>query len=154
MLIPHNPERLLELARDSTIIVEGKRDKKALNALGLSDVLDISGKPIDALIKRLDKDKRHIVLTDYDKEGERKNKEICKLLQKLKFKINLRFRRLIKSCFGITKIEELIKFSRIKEDDYHGEISTINYKIFNRSRFHRKWCSRETRRDWSNIWSD
>jgi len=154
MFIPHNPERLLELARDSVIIVEGKRDKKALNTLGVSNVLDISGNSIDALIEKLDRNKRHIVLTDYDKEGERKNKEICKLLQKLKFKINLRFRRLVKSYFGITKIEELIKFSRIKEDDYHGKISTINYKIFNRSRFYRKWCSRETRRDWGNIWSD
>ena len=154
MLIPHNPERLLELARGSTFIVEGKRDKKALNALGFSDVLEISGNSIDVFIKKLSENKKYIILTDYDSEGRKKNKEICKLLQKLKFKIDLRFRGLVKHYFGITKIEELIKFSKIKEDDYHGKVSTINYKIFNRSRFYRKWCSRKIRRDWSNFWSN
>jgi len=154
MLIPHNLERLLELVRGSTIVVEGKRDKEALNGIGILDVIEIAGTPLESFIEKLDKNKEYTILTDYDSEGERKNKEICKLLQKFKFKLNLRLRRLFKSSFGITKIEELIKISKIKEDGYNGKISTIDNKIFNRSRFYRKWCSRKTRCDWSNIWSD
>jgi 5S rRNA maturation endonuclease (ribonuclease M5) len=154
MLIPHNPERLLELIRGLTIVVEGKRDKEALNKIGISDVIDISGAPLESFVEKLDKNKEYVILTDYDSEGERKYKEICKLLQKLKFRLNLRFRRLFKSSFGVTKIEELIKISKIKEDGYNGKISTINYKIFNRSRFYRRWCSRKTRCDWGNFWSN
>jgi len=154
MLTPHNTEKLLELIRDFTIIVEGKKDKKALNALGIENVLEISGASVTTFVRKLDKNEKYIILTDYDSEGRKKYKEFCTVLQKLKFKLNLRFRRLIRSSFGVTKIEELIKFSKIKEDDYHGEISTINNKILNRSRFHRKWCSRETRRNRGDIWPD
>jgi len=154
MFIPHNPEKLLDVLRGSSIIVEGKRDKIALRALGVINVFDISGRSLDDFIKTLKKDKKHIVLTDFDKEGEKKNKKICKILEKNKFKLDLRLRQRIKNSFGITKIEELIRFSKLKEDDYHGKISTVNDKIPNRSRFYRKWCSRETRRNWSNIWSD
>jgi 5S rRNA maturation endonuclease (ribonuclease M5) len=154
MLIPHNPERLLGLIRDSTIVVEGKRDKEALNGIGITNVIEMSSISIESFIEKLDKNKEYIILTDYDKEGEKKNKEICKFLQKFKIKLNLSFRRLFKSSFGITKIEELIKFSKIKEDDYNGKVSTIDNKILSRSRFYRKWCSRKTRCDWSNFWSN
>jgi len=154
MFIPHNPEKLLDLLREPSIIVEGKRDKIALRELEVTNVFDISSRSLDNFIKILEKDKKYTVLTDFDKEGEKKNKKICKILEKNKFKLNLRLRKRIKSSFGITKIEELIRFSKLKEDDYHGKISTINNKIPNRSRFYRKWCSRETRCNWSNIWSD
>ena len=154
MFIPHNPEKLLDSLRKVTIIVEGKRDKQALEKLGVTDVLDISGKPIEKLVKELDKNKKYVILTDFDEEGELKNKELCGYLERHKFRLNLRLRRTIKNSFGITEIEELIKFSKLKEDVYYGKVSTINNKIFNRSRFYRKWCSRETRRNWSNIWSN
>jgi 5S rRNA maturation endonuclease (ribonuclease M5) len=154
MFIPHNPEELLDSLRDVYIIVEGKRDKEALKTLGVAHVFDISGKSLENFVKSLKKDKKYVILTDFDKEGKEKNKDICKILEKNKFKLNLRLRYVVKRSFGVQKIEELIKFSKSKEDIYHGKISAINNKIFNRSRFYRKWCSRKTRRDWSNIWSD
>jgi 5S rRNA maturation endonuclease (ribonuclease M5) len=136
------------------LVRQRQRDKEALKKLGILNVTDISGSSMDMLVKRLDKSKKHIILTDYDLEGERKNKEICNFLQKLKFKVDLRFRGLLKSCFGITKVEELIKFSKNKEDDYNGEISAINDKIFNRSRFHRKRLGGETGCNRCYIWSN
>jgi len=154
MFIPHNPEKLLDVLRESTIIVEGKKDREALMGLEITNIFDISGKSFDVFIETLKKEKKYVVLTDFDEEGERMNKKICKFLEKNKFKFDLRLRQHVKNSFGITKIEELIKFSKVKEDDYHGKISTIDYKIFNRSRFYRKWYSRKTRCDWSNIWSD
>jgi 5S rRNA maturation endonuclease (ribonuclease M5) len=154
MFIPHNPEKLIDILRDSTVIVEGKRDKQALLGLGVSDVLDISGQALESFVENLEKDKKYIVLTDFDREGEKKRKSIFNFLEKNKFKFDKKKGLLIKNSFGFTKVEELIKFSKLEEDVYHGKISTINYKIFNRSRFYRKWCSRKTRCDWSNIWSD
>jgi len=154
MFIPHNPEKLLDSLREATVIVEGKRDKEALKSLGLGNIFDISSRPLDVFIRLLDRKKKCVVLTDFDREGNKKNRIICNFLEKNGLTPNSRLRKLIKNSFGVTKIEELIKFSKLKEDVYHGKISTIDYKVFNRSRFYRKWCSRETRRDWGNIWSD
>jgi 5S rRNA maturation endonuclease (ribonuclease M5) len=154
MFIPCNPEKLLGIFKDVTIIVEGKRDKKALNSLGLNDVIEVSGKPIEELIKSLKKDQKHVILTDFDGEGEKKNKIICEFLERNKLSFNPRLRQAFKNSFGITRIEELNKLSKLKEDVYHGKISTINYKVLNRSGIYRKWCSRKTRCDWSNIWPD
>jgi 5S rRNA maturation endonuclease (ribonuclease M5) len=154
MFIPHSPEKLLDILRDAAVIVEGKRDQKALKEFEIDNIFTISGESIEEFTEKLDSDYNYVVLTDFDEEGEMKNKKICKILEKFKLKFNPKLRCLVKDFFGITKIEELIKFSKLKEDVYHGEISAINYKIFNRSRFYRKWCSRKTRCDWSNIWSD
>ncbi|MDI6825924.1 MAG: toprim domain-containing protein [Candidatus Aenigmarchaeota archaeon] len=154
MLIPHNPERLIGILRESSIIVEGKRDKEALEKLGIEDIFDISGKSLEELSKILDKNKKYIILTDFDSEGNKKNKIISKIFEKNKIVFDPRLRWLFKKIFGITKVEEFIKISRLKEDVYHGKISTINYKVFDRSRVLRKWVSRKTRRDWGNIWAD
>jgi 5S rRNA maturation endonuclease (ribonuclease M5) len=154
MFIPHNPEKLLDILRDTAVIVEGKNDQKALNELEINNVFTISGENIEKFTEKLNNEYNYVILTDFDEEGEMKNKKICKILERFKLKFNPKLRYLVKKFFGITKIEELIKFSKSKEDVYHGKISTINYKVFNRSRFYRKWCSRKTRRDWSNIWSD
>jgi len=154
MFIPQKPEELLDSLRETYIIVEGKKDKKAFNSFGIFDVFDISGKTLERLVESLKKDKKYVILTDFDEEGERKNKEIRNILEKNKFKIDSQLRKIVKNSFGISKIEELIRFSKLKEDVYYGKISTVNYKIFNRSRFYRKWFSRKTRCDWGNIWSD
>jgi 5S rRNA maturation endonuclease (ribonuclease M5) len=154
MLIPHNPERFIDVLRESSIIVEGKRDKEALKKIGIEDVFDISGKSLEDLDKSLDKDKKYVILTDFDREGNEQNKIISNFFEKNKIVFNPRLRRLFKKIFGITKVEEFIKFSRLKEDVYHGKISTINYKVFNRSGILRKWVSRKTRRDWGHIWPD
>jgi len=150
----HEPEKLIQDLNEFSIIVEGKRDKEALEKLGIRDIFVISGKSIDNFIDTLPKDRKYIVLTDFDKEGERKMKKIHDLLLKNKFVLNKKLRLSVKNLFRIVKIEELRKISKFKEDVYHGKISTIDYKILNRSRIHRKWCSREARRNWSYFWSN
>jgi 5S rRNA maturation endonuclease (ribonuclease M5) len=154
MFIPCNPEKLLDVFKDVTIIVEGKNDKKALTSIGLKNVVEISGKPIERVVDSLEKNQKHVVLTDFDREGEKKNKIIRGFLEKNKLSFNPRLRRTFKNSFGIMEIEELNKLSKLKEDVYHGKISTINYKVLNRSGIYRKWCSRKTRCDWGNIWTD
>jgi len=154
MFIPQNLVELLDSLRETYIVVEGKKDKKAFNSLGVFNVFDISGKSLEEFVELLKKDKKYVILTDFDEEGERKNKQICKFLERKRIKIDLKLRKTVKNSFGISKIEELIRFSKLKEDVYYGKISTVNYKIFNRSRFYRKWFSRKTRCDWGNIWSD
>ncbi len=114
MFIPHNPEKLLDILRNTAIIVEGKNDKKALKELEIKNIFTISGKSIEDFIQGLEKNYNYVVLTDFDSEGEFKNKKICKNLERFKLKFNPKIRFLVKDFFGITKIEELIKISKLK----------------------------------------
>jgi 5S rRNA maturation endonuclease (ribonuclease M5) len=150
----HSIERLMENLLDFSVIVEGKRDKLALEKLGLKDIFTISGRSVDDFVEELPKDRKYIILTDFDKEGESLKLKINEIMSKNGFHLNNRLRLSIKNSFDINHIEELRKISKIKEDIYYGKISTINYKIFNRSGIFRRWCSREARCYWSSFWSN
>lgn len=154
MLIPHDIQVFLESFRDYSLIVEGKKDKKALESLGLDNIFEISGKSVERLLLKLPRDRKYVVLTDFDREGEDKKRKIYKLFEKNRMSFNPSLRRKVKDFFKVSKIEELISISKLMEDVYYGKISTVNYKVFNRSKLYRKWCSREARRNWGNIWSD
>ena len=51
-----DPEEMLELLgkiRDFLVIVEGKKDVKALNTLGITNIIAISGKPLIAVVEKV-----------------------------------------------------------------------------------------------------
>jgi 5S rRNA maturation endonuclease (ribonuclease M5) len=150
----HAIEKLVEDLLGFSVIVEGKRDKLALEKIGLTDIFTISGKSVDNFVEKLPKDGKYVILTDFDNEGELLSSRLSEIMSKNSFKINNRLRNSFRGCFGITQIEELIKVSKIKEDVYYGKVSTINYKIFNRSKIFRRWSSREARRHWSSFWTN
>ncbi|MBI4017971.1 MAG: hypothetical protein HY366_03430 [Candidatus Aenigmarchaeota archaeon] len=86
----HEQERLelfeeLALYKDTPVIVEGRRDAEALNALGFARVLVINrGKSLydfslDA--KTISGARTVLVLTDFDPEGERIDKELEEYLR-------------------------------------------------------------------------
>jgi len=150
----HGIEKLVDDLLEFSIIVEGKRDKLSLEGIGLKNIFAISGKPVDSFVEKLPKNKNYIILTDFDKEGEFLKSRLNEIMSKHGFIVNNRLRLAIKDSFGVTQIEELIKFSKLKEDVYYGKISTVDYKIFNISGFLRRWCSREARCYWSNFWSN
>ena len=138
MLIPHDVEKILVDLSDFSIIVEGKRDKKALEGLGINNIFVISGKPLENFVDNLPKDRKYIILTDFDEEGEHIKTNLSKLLLKNKFVVNEKIRQRFKNLFNVSKVEELNRILKLKEDVYNGKISSINYKIFNRSKFYRK----------------
>ena len=150
----HDIERLVEDLVDFSVIVEGKRDRIALEKLGFKNIFTFSGNSVEDFIEKLPKNRRYVILTDFDKEGELLKSKIDEIMSKNGFDINNRLRLSVKNSFGINQIEELIKISKIKEDVYYGKISTINYKIFNRNGVFRKWCSREARCYWGRFWSN
>ncbi|MBD3156142.1 MAG: toprim domain-containing protein [Candidatus Aenigmarchaeota archaeon] len=150
----HAIEKLVENLLDFSVIVEGKRDRLALERMGFSDIFTISGDSIESFVEKLPRENKYVILTDFDREGEKLNLSLSEIMFKNNFEINNRLRKSVKGCFGVTQIEELIKFSKIMEDVYYGKISTINYKIFNRSKIFRRWSSREARRHWGGFWSN
>jgi len=153
MLITDIVRKLNDLNNDeSLIIVEGKRDKRALNILGLTNVKDISGKPLDVFVEKVktNNPKSVIILSDFDEEGQKKEAQLTKLLQKDGIEVNSFMRRYIRKLLQIHRIEE-IQFIKLLEDDYYGKTCSINNKIFNRSRVLMRRNSRKTRRDRGSV---
>jgi 5S rRNA maturation endonuclease (ribonuclease M5) len=152
-------ERIINNNREVPIVVEGKKDRLALQKLGFSKIFEISGKRIDTVVERIlsEKPKSVIILTDYDKEGVKKANQLMNFFQHHRVNVNSFARRRIQTLFKIHKIEELIHFTKFidfMEDDYHGKTSSIYDKIFNRSRVYGRRYSREARRNRSDIRPD
>jgi 5S rRNA maturation endonuclease (ribonuclease M5) len=140
-----NPEGILEFfggIEDCLLIVEGKRDAKSLNTLGLKNILPISGRPLTAIVDKVAELKAKslsvpegggrqvrysdiIVLTDFDREGRHIAGRLSTLLRAHKIHPNQRLRSRIMN-FGFNKIEDIKMDSilrmgfnrRIRGDDY------------------------------------
>ncbi|MDD4878326.1 MAG: toprim domain-containing protein [Candidatus Nanoarchaeia archaeon] len=66
-------ERLKE--ENIPVIVEGSNDRKALEELGLSNIIILKGKPLYKLVESIDV-KEVAVLTDLDEEGKKMYHEL------------------------------------------------------------------------------
>lgn len=95
-------------SKESLVLVEGKKDKKALEKFGIKNVIELSGKP---LFKLTEFEKEVIILIDNDEEGDKILRELLQGFQLNKVKYSLRFRREL-GKLGIRKIEELNKVRR------------------------------------------
>jgi 5S rRNA maturation endonuclease (ribonuclease M5) len=158
MLSPKILEQIYKETKDSSdvpVVVEGKKDKKVLEAIGFSKFIEISGKSLEDVVEKIlsFKTKQVIVLTDFDKEGENIFSQLHNILSHYKIKVNHTVRNKFKSL-KIRQIEELNSITKLMEDDYNGEIGPVYNKIFNRSRVLSRRYSRKTRRNRSNIWSN
>ncbi len=64
------------------VIVEGKKDKRALNGLGITKVIFLENKPLFKIVEDID-EKEVVILTDLDAEGR-------KLFNKLRYQLQRR----------------------------------------------------------------
>ena len=97
----------LEKIWDKPIIVEGKKDKLALENLGCSNVITINGSKAGLfnIIDKLPNNcKEAVILTDLDKKGKQLYHRIKKILTRNKIKIDDRFRVYL---FKETKIRQI-----------------------------------------------
>ena len=149
---PENFKKLLEELNEKILVVEGKRDKKALKRLGLKNIIAINGRPLYIVAEELmAKRKEIVILSDFDKAGKTINLKLKNLLQKDKKTTNVRLRKGIMNL-GKNKIEDLgnlvntqdLEYSVFKEDDNHVKISTNFNKICDKSTNRRKRSNRET----------
>ena len=140
-----NPEAIeaFKEMRECLIIVEGKKDAKALNTLDLRNILSIDGKPLITIAEAVEKKRANhmysdiIILTDFDREGRHIAARLTRLLRARKIHPNQRLRyRIMK--FGFNRIED-IKMERIlgiekrRGDDYVKISSNFN-KISDKSK--------------------
>ncbi len=136
------------------IIVEGKKDEKALRRLGFKRIVKISGKPLEKVFEEVSKYKSVAILTDFDEEGKKIFSNLSRVLSSHRIKVHFFLRNKIKSTFKIKKIEEINSLTKFMEDDYYGKACSIYDKIFNRSRIFLRRDGRKTRRYRSCIRPD
>ena len=82
--------------RDLLIIVEGKKDKQAIEKLGITKIEVLSKTPIYKVIETVaEKAKEVVILTDMDKKGKELYHRLLVGLQKHGLKINNKLRELL-----------------------------------------------------------
>lgn len=124
-------ERTLgELKESSSLkLVEGKRDKKALEAFGIDKIRIIHGPLPDLVDKLRETEKEIILLTDFDRRGELIKKRLVELCENDGIEVDLSYRRELRRLTGLNTIEELAskyenileKMNKKRKGDFHGK---------------------------------
>lgn len=98
---------ILNKIRDSGIlvIVEGKKDRAALQNLGIKNIAELSKKPIYQIVEEIANSSREcIILTDLDREGKELYSKLNSNLQKFGVKVDNRLRDFL---FRNTKLRQI-----------------------------------------------
>ena len=97
----------IEKIKDSNmlIIVEGKKDKAALQKFGIDNIVELSKKPLFQIVEEVSHSNEEcIILTDLDKEGKQLYSRLNSYLQKNGVKVNNKFREFL---FRNTKLRQI-----------------------------------------------
>jgi len=99
--------KTLEEMKSRAVIVEGKKDVKALAGLGLTNIIPLNNTPLAEFANNIAESGIHevIILTDFDKEGRKLEKKLDVLLKSHKVRVNRRLRRILMG-FGKGCIED------------------------------------------------
>lgn len=100
-------ETLKDLQKDQRKkIVEGKRDKKALEKFEVKNIQTIRRKPLKEITTNTDEEEV-ILLTDYDKTGKKISRDLIRLYQAEGVKTDLEYKKKLGKLRGISEIEEI-----------------------------------------------
>ena len=103
------------------IIVEGKKDRAALEKFGIKNIIELNKKPIFEIIENIsDNNKNCIILTDLDRQGKELYGKLNSGLQQRGVKINNNFRNFL---FKNTKLRQIEGLAT------HIEKTIKNHKI-------------------------
>jgi 5S rRNA maturation endonuclease (ribonuclease M5) len=112
-------ERVIEEMDDSVdaVIVEGVRDKAALEELGITkEIVMCSSRPdtefVDYLSSRY---KRVTILTDYDRAGKSVNKRLIARLERAGVKVDNQYRERIGWILGLRGMKDIESVNSLKK---------------------------------------
>jgi len=97
----------IEKVRNSNtlVIVEGKKDRFALEKLGINNIIKLSKKPLFQIVEEIsNSNKECIILTDLDKKGKDLYGKLNSNLQKNGVKVNNKLREFL---FQHTKLRQI-----------------------------------------------
>jgi 5S rRNA maturation endonuclease (ribonuclease M5) len=93
------------------VIVEGKKDKKALESFGIKNIIQLSKKPLFKIIEEISsKNKDCIILTDLDRHGKQLYGKLNSGLQQHGVRINNNFRNFLFKKTELRQIEGLATY--------------------------------------------
>ncbi len=108
--------RLVEIIREyserAPIVVEGKKDVEALNALGIFDVVSVNAKggPVGTVEFLEERSVREIIiLTDYDRRGEQLHKRLRELAISAGIAVNDTLRKKLHEATHVKYVEDLAR---------------------------------------------
>jgi len=113
-------ELILELRiTKAIIIVEGKKDQRALKQLRINSIT--LKKPLYQLVEEIaEKHTPCIILTDLDSEGRKLYRILRNNLEKYKIKVNNKFRNFLMKNTDLSQIEGLVTYmEHLKTPKYH-----------------------------------
>ena len=105
-------KKIQELKQDSEtslVIVEGIKDKSALNSLGIENIITLKGPLYEEIEKISEKTKEVILLVDLDKEGKKLYHTLKIGLESKGIKINDKFRNFLFKT-SLRNIEGLVAY--------------------------------------------
>lgn len=103
---------------DIPVIIEGKKDKLALEELGLSKIITLHKKPIFQIMEEL-KAEEVVILTDLDKEGKKLYGKLCQECTRLGIKVNNKLRNFLLKETELSCIEGLGRYlSHLEEKKF------------------------------------
>lgn len=98
--------------QEIAFIVEGKKDKKALQKFGIKNIHILNKKPIFAVVEDiLEKEKECVILTDLDKEGRRLYAKLRKELNRFGIKTHDKIRTLLFKKTKLRQVEGLASYT-------------------------------------------
>jgi len=93
------------------VVVEGKKDRKALECLGIKNIAELSKKPLFEIIENISiNNKDCIILTDLDKKGKELYGKLNSGLQRYGVRVDNKFRKFLFRHTKIRQIEGLSRF--------------------------------------------
>jgi|SRR3989344_6258377 len=93
------------------VIVEGKKDKAALQKLGLNNVMELNKKPLFQIVEDVaNSNEECIILTDLDKKGKELFGKLNSDLQRRGLKMNNKFREFLFKHTKLRQIEGIITY--------------------------------------------
>lgn len=99
-------ERLRQASKESAVLVEGKRDREALQRYGIRHIFTLESKRFTDLPDLLEGFEKVILLFDLDKQGERIEKKVKEILSREGYILIEDFREELRAL-GITFVEEI-----------------------------------------------
>lgn len=100
---------------DIPIIVEGKKDRAALEKFGIGNIVELNKKPLFQIVEDISSSNNEcVILTDLDKEGKLLYSKLNSQLQKNGVKVNDKFREFLFKHTKLRQIEGL--------DSYFGDL--------------------------------
>jgi len=111
-------DKILEKLRGKWILVEGLRDKKALSALGMTDILTISGNLIQScgILSAREADMAY-VLTDLDRRGDELAKKARDELEGRSIRVDIQTRTKLAHLLKIRYFEDASRaYEKLKQE--------------------------------------